>query len=51
MGNSVIFVIISCYYDVYHDGFHARNDTVLEVPKGSTLAPDENRPAFGLGLG
>ena len=49
MGNLVIFVIISWYYDGYHDCFRARNDKVLEVPKG-TLAPDENRPAFGLGL-
>ena len=50
MENLVIFVIILWYYDGYHDGFHARNDTALEVPKGSTLAPDENRPAFCLGL-
>ena len=49
MGNLVIFMIILWYYDGHHDCFGARNGKVLEVPKG-TLAPDENRPAVGLGL-
>ena len=50
IGNLVIFVTILWYYDGDHNGFGTRNDRVFEVPKESTLAPDENRSAFGLGL-